>query len=58
VREVRGRGLMVAIKLVPETGGVHRYCDALKTRGLLAKDTHVDTIRIAPPLVINRDQVD
>jgi ornithine--oxo-acid transaminase len=49
---------MVAIELVPEAGGVRRYCDALKTRGLLAKDTHVDMIHIAPPLVINRDQVD
>ncbi len=58
VREVRGRGLMLAIELVPEAGGAHRYCDALKARGLLAKDTHVDTIRIAPPLVITRDQAD
>jgi ornithine--oxo-acid transaminase len=58
VREVRGRGLMLAIELTPEAGGANRYCEALKTRGLLAKDTHVDTIRIAPPLVIARDQVD
>jgi ornithine--oxo-acid transaminase len=58
VREVRGRGLMVAIELVPEAGGANRYCEALKERGLLAKDTQVDTIRIAPPLVITHDQVD
>ena len=58
VREVRGRGLMLAIELHPEAGGANRLCKALKARGILAKDTHVDTIRIAPPLIITRDQVD
>jgi ornithine--oxo-acid transaminase len=58
IKEVRGRGLMIAVELVPEAGGARRYCEALKDRGILAKDTHGDTIRIAPPLVINADQVD
>jgi ornithine--oxo-acid transaminase len=58
VREVRGRGLMMAIELEPEAGGARRYCDALKDRGILAKDTHGHTIRLAPPLIITRDQVD
>ncbi|MBN8943444.1 MAG: ornithine--oxo-acid transaminase [Rhizobiales bacterium] len=58
VREVRGRGLMLAVELTPEAGGAHRFCDMLRERGLLAKDTHRDTIRIAPPLVITRDQAD
>lgn len=58
VREVRGRGLMLAVELHPDAGGAHRFCDMLKERGVLAKDTHRDTIRIAPPLVITRDQVD
>ena len=58
VREVRGRGLMLAIELHPEAGGANRFCYELKERGILAKDTHGDTIRIAPPLVINRDQID
>ncbi|SCB60367.1 ornithine--oxo-acid transaminase [Rhizobium aethiopicum] len=58
VREVRGRGLMVAIELEPEAGGARQYCHALKERGLLAKDTHDHTIRLAPPLVITREQVD
>ncbi|MEK1927497.1 MAG: ornithine--oxo-acid transaminase, partial [Rhizobium giardinii] len=39
-------------------GGANRFCYELKERGILAKDTHGDTIRIAPPLVITRDQVD
>lgn len=58
VREVRGRGLMLAVELHPEAGGARLYCEALRRRGVLAKDTHDHTIRIAPPLVIARDQVD
>ncbi|MGG7580231.1 ornithine--oxo-acid transaminase [Rhizobium sp. Nf11,1] len=58
VRDVRGRGLMMAIELEPEAGGARQYCHALKERGLLAKDTHDYTIRLAPPLVITREQVD
>ena len=58
VKDVRGRGLMMAIELEPEAGGARQYCHALKERGLLAKDTHDHTIRFAPPLVITREQVD
>ncbi|MDI7862502.1 ornithine--oxo-acid transaminase [Rhizobiaceae bacterium n13] len=58
VKEVRGRGLMLAIELSPEAGGARQYCYAMKDLGILAKDTHVNTIRLAPPLVITRDQVD
>jgi ornithine--oxo-acid transaminase len=58
IREVRGRGLMLAVELHPEAGGARPYCEALQARGILAKDTHEHTIRIAPPLVITRDQID
>lgn len=58
IKEVRGRGLMMAVELLPEAGGARKYCYALKERGLLAKDTHVNTIRLAPPLVITKDEVD
>ena len=58
VREIRGRGLMLAIEFHPQAGGAWRYCQALRERGLLAKDTHEHTMRIAPPLVITRDEVD
>ncbi|NKK71884.1 ornithine--oxo-acid transaminase [Rhizobium leguminosarum bv. viciae] len=58
VKDVRGRGLMMAVELEPEAGGARQYCHALKERGLLAKDTHDHTIRLAPPLVITREQVD
>jgi ornithine--oxo-acid transaminase len=58
IREVRGRGLMLAVELHPEAGRARRYCEALQAKGVLAKDTHEHTIRIAPPLVITADQVD
>lgn len=58
VREVRGRGLMLAVELHPEAGPARTFCEALRERGILAKDTHDRTIRVAPPLVITRDQVD
>jgi ornithine--oxo-acid transaminase len=58
VKEVRGRGLMIAIELHPQAGGARRYCQALQGLGVLAKETHDHTIRIAPPLVITADQVD
>jgi ornithine--oxo-acid transaminase len=58
VREVRGRGLMLAIELHEQAGGARRYCEMLRERGLLAKDTHDNTIRIAPPLLITSEEVD
>ncbi len=58
IEEVRGRGLMLAIELRPEAGGARRVIESLQRRGLLAKDTHEHTLRIAPPLVITRDEID
>jgi len=58
IRDVRGRGLMLAVEFHPEAGGARKYCYALKDKGVLAKETHEHTIRFAPPLMISRDQVD
>ncbi len=58
VREVRGRGLMIAIELDPAAGGARPVCERLRDQGLLAKETHTHTIRIAPPLVIDAETVD
>jgi ornithine--oxo-acid transaminase len=57
VKEVRGRGLMIAIELHPQAGGARRYCDALRGRGVLCKDTHDHTIRVSPPLVVTHDEI-
>ena len=58
VKEVRGRGLMLAVELHEDAGGARRVCEALQARGLLAKETHDHTIRIAPPLILTDDQAD
>lgn len=58
VKEVRGRGLMIAVELHADAGGARRVCEALQARGLLAKETHDHTIRIAPPLILTQDQAD
>jgi ornithine--oxo-acid transaminase len=58
VREVRGRGLMLAVELHPDAGGARPYVARLQSLGILCKDTHEHTIRIAPPLVITGDEVD
>ncbi len=54
VKEVRGRGLMLAVELHPDAGGARRYCEALRARGVLCKDAHEDTVRVSPPLVITK----
>jgi len=58
IQEVRGRGLWIAIELNPEAGGARRFCEALQQEGLLCKETHDNVIRIAPPLVIQREEID
>jgi ornithine--oxo-acid transaminase len=58
VREVRGKGLLVGVELHPQAGGARRFCEALMGEGVLAKETHENVIRFAPPLVIDRPTVD
>jgi ornithine--oxo-acid transaminase len=58
VREIRGRGLFVGVELEPEAGGARRFCQALAERGMLCKETHKHVIRIAPPLIIERPELD
>ena len=58
VKEVRGRGLLIGVELKQSAGGARRFCEALGTKGILAKETHVDTIRFAPPLVIDKATID
>jgi ornithine--oxo-acid transaminase len=55
LKEVRGRGLWIAIEL---HGPARPYCEALKEVGLLSKETHETVIRIGPPLVITREEID
>ncbi|WP_291328084.1 ornithine--oxo-acid transaminase [Desulfovibrio sp. UCD-KL4C] len=57
IKEVRGRGLLLAVEFKQESGGARHYCEKLKEQGLLCKETHNNIIRFAPPLVITREQV-
>lgn len=58
IKEVRGRGLFIGVELKPEAGGARRFCEALYHEGLLCKETHEHVIRFAPPLVIEREDLD
>lgn len=55
VKEIRGRGLWIGIEL---DGAARPFCEALKEEGVLCKETHDHVIRIAPPLVITREEID
>jgi ornithine--oxo-acid transaminase len=57
VVEVRTRGLWAGVDIDPAVGTGRQVCEALMARGVLAKDTHGSTIRLAPPLVISEDDL-
>lgn len=55
IKEVRGKGLFIGVEL---TESARPYCEALKEKGLLCKETHENVIRFAPPLIIEKDDLD
>jgi ornithine--oxo-acid transaminase len=57
VEQVRGKGLWVGIVLKPEAGTARAACERLMREGVLAKDTHETTIRLAPPLCVTKDEL-
>ena len=58
VREVRGKGLLIGVELKAESGPARPFCEKLMEKGLLCKETHQQVIRFAPPLVIEREEID
>ncbi|MFJ8664687.1 ornithine--oxo-acid transaminase [Streptomyces sp. NPDC093600] len=58
VERVRGRGLWAGVDVVPSRGTGREISEKLMARGVLVKDTHGSTIRIAPPLVISKEDLD
>jgi ornithine--oxo-acid transaminase len=54
IKELRGIGLWYGIELHPEAGGARKFCVALQQEGMLCKETHTHTIRLAPPLVVTK----
>ena len=58
VEEVRGRGLWAGIQLVESARPARRSAERLLQEGVLAKDTHESTLRLAPPLVISQEELE
>ncbi len=55
VQEVRGKGLMIGVVIRESSGPARPFCEALQARGILAKETHEQVVRFAPPLIIEKD---
>ncbi len=58
IQNIRGRGLMIGVEIKKSFGLARPYCERLKEEGILAKETHDQVIRFAPPLTIDRDTID
>jgi len=58
IREIRGKGLLIGVEIKPEYGSARPFCERLMREGLLCKETHDQTIRFAPPLVITKEELD
>jgi ornithine--oxo-acid transaminase len=57
VEDVRGRGLMIGVVIKESSGPARPFCEALHARGVLAKETHHQVIRFAPPLTITEEEL-
>jgi ornithine--oxo-acid transaminase len=58
IREVRGKGLFIGMEVDPTLCSAREICESLMERGLLSKETHETVVRLAPPLIIGRDEID
>jgi ornithine--oxo-acid transaminase len=58
VKEVRGRGLMIGVEIKAASGPARPFCEALQHRGILAKETHEQVVRFAPPLVVEKKDLE
>ena len=58
ITEIRGKGLFVGVEIDPSLCSARSICEALMERGLLSKETHETVIRLAPPLIIDKQEID
>ena len=58
IREIRGRGLFIGVEVDSALCSARQVCEMLVSRGLLSKETHETVIRLAPPLIISREEID
>ncbi len=56
--EVRGAGLWAGVDIDPKIGSAHDVCEDLLEKGILAKDTRGKTVRLAPPFIVSREEVE
>ena len=58
IGEIRGSGLFIGIEIDPALGSAREVCERLMGRGLLSKETHETVVRLAPPLVVTKEELD
>ncbi|MEM7430916.1 MAG: ornithine--oxo-acid transaminase [Pseudomonadota bacterium] len=58
IKDLRGKGLFVGVEIEPSMAAAREVCEALMERGLLSKETHDTVVRLAPPLVISKEEID
>ena len=58
VKEIRGKGLLIGVEVKSESGVGRKFTEKLMELGVLAKETHEQVVRFAPPLVITRQEID
>ncbi len=58
IKALRGKGLFIGIEIDPSKAKAREVCERLMAQGILSKETHETVVRLAPPLVITREQID
>ena len=58
IKEIRGKGLLIGVEIKESSGTARPFCEKLMANGILAKETHQQVIRFAPPLIISKEQID
>jgi ornithine--oxo-acid transaminase len=58
IRELRGMGLWIGVDIDPSRATARKICEKLKEQGVLSKETHDTVVRLAPPLVITKEELD
>ena len=58
ISDVRGKGLFIGVEINDALGSARNVCVTLMDRGLLSKETHEKVVRLAPPLIISRSEID
>jgi ornithine--oxo-acid transaminase len=58
IKDIRGKGLLIGVELNHELGGARRFAETLQEKGILVKETHVHILRLAPPLIIDKEAAD